>query len=121
MSKESLVDHRTYTLTFDNGSVADANRWAGELKEYILDSVTEVEVEQQRDNPYSQDLGTALSLILGAPAAVALARALGNWLTLHRQAGITIKTARGEIVGSNLTSKDALKLAELLLSQAEQK
>jgi hypothetical protein len=111
------MDQRMYTIAFDNGSVADANRWASELKEYILDATSDVEVEQQRDNPYSQDAGTILSLVLAAPSVIAVAKALGNWLTLHRQAGITIKTPHGEIIGTNLTSKDAMKLAELLLSQ----
>jgi hypothetical protein len=44
------MDEQEYTLTFENGSVADANRWASELKEYILDATDEVSVEQQRDN-----------------------------------------------------------------------
>ena len=115
-----MNDQRIYTITFENGSIADANRWASELREYILESIDDAEgtkVEQQRDNPYSMDLGATLSLVLGAPAVLATAKALGNWLALHRQAGITIKTSQGEIVGTNLTSKDALKLAELLLAQ----
>jgi hypothetical protein len=113
------MDEQQYTLTFENGSVADANRWASELKEFILDATDEVVVEQQRDNPYSQDLGAILSLALGAPAVVAVAKALGQWLALHREAGITIKTPRGEIVATNLTNKDIMKLAELMLSQKE--
>jgi|SRR5579859_6716425 len=113
------MDQHIYTVTFENGSVADANRWASELKESILDIASDIEVEQKRDNPYSQDLGATLSLVLGTPAVIAVAKALGNWLTLHRQAGITIKTSHGEVIGTNLTSKDVMKLAELLLSQKE--
>lgn len=113
------MDEQQYTLTFENGSVADANRWACELKEYILDATDEVVVEQQRDNPNSQDLGPMLSLVLGTPAVVAAVKALGQWLNLHREAGITIKTPRGEIVATNLTSEDIMKLAELMLAQKE--
>jgi len=116
-----MDDRQTYLIAFENGSVADANRWASELKERILDATSEASVEQQRDIPYSQDLGTTLSLVLGAPAILAVAKALGNWLILHRQVGITIKTSHGEIIGTNLTSKDALKLAELLLAQQDKK
>ena len=105
----------TYTISFDNSSAADANLWASELKEYILDVMPDVEVKQQHNTPYTQDLGTTLSLVLGTPAVIAVAKALGNWLARHRQAGITIRTPQGEIIGTNLTSKDALKLAELLL------
>lgn len=110
------MDQQAYIITFENGSAADANRWASEFREYILDATSDAEVEQQRDNLYSQDLGSILSIVLGAPAVVAVAKVLGNWLTLHRQVSITIKTSQGEIIGKNLTSKDALKLAELLLA-----
>lgn len=114
-----MDNQQQYTLAFENGSVADANRWASELKEYILDATSDAKVEQQRDNPHSQDLGAVLSLVLGAPAVIAVAKALGQWLALHREAGITIKTSHGEIIGTNLTNKDIMKLAELLLSQKE--
>jgi hypothetical protein len=111
------MEKRSYIITFETGSVADANRWAIELKEYILDATDEVSVEQQRDNPSSQDLGATLSLVLGAPAVLTVAKALGQWLVLHRETSITIKTPQGEIIGTKLSSKDALRLAELMLSQ----
>jgi hypothetical protein len=110
------MDQQTYLIVFENGSAADANRWASELREFILDATSAADVEQKRDTRYSQDLGTLLSIVLGAPAVIVVAKAVGNWLTLHRQTSITIKTPQGEIVGKNLTSKDALKLAELLLA-----
>lgn len=110
------MEKQTYTIAFENGSVANANRWARELKEMILDATTDVVVEQKRDNPHSMDLGTIVEIILGAQSVIAVATALGKWLTLHRQAGITVKTSQGEIVGVNLTSKDAMKLAELILA-----
>jgi hypothetical protein len=112
------MGQQIYTITFDNGSVADANRWASELKEYI-ETVSDVEVKQQQDNPYSQDLGTTVVLIFGTPAVLAVAKALGNWLMRHREVSITIKTPEGEVVGTNLTSPDAMKLAELLLPQKD--
>lgn len=133
IEKELLMNNqRQYLLTFENGSAADANRWASELREYILNAATNIkdddtgiEIQQQRDNPYSLDLGTTLSLVLGAPAVIAVAKAIGNWLVLHRQTGITIKTPQGEIVLKNLSSndplsKDALKLAERLLTEKKE-
>jgi hypothetical protein len=118
-----MDNQHQYILTFENGSAADANRWASELKEYILnatttlkDNETGVEVQQRRDNPYSLDLGTTLSLVLGTPAVIAVAKAIGNWLALHRQASITIKTPQGEIIATKLRSEDTLRLAELLLA-----
>lgn len=55
-----MDNQRQYILTFENGSVADANRWASELKEVILDTTDEVVMKQQRDNSYSLDMGTTL-------------------------------------------------------------
>lgn len=114
------MDQQKYTITFDTGSVADANRWASELKELILDATSDAEVEQQRDNPYSQDAGTLLSVALSAPAVIALAKALGTWLTLHRQEKAIIRTPQGEVILENATSQDVEKLAKLLLSSHAQ-
>jgi|GEM_PF-1998348 len=114
------MEQHTYIITFDKSSIADANRWASELKESILDAEPGVEVKQQRDNSYSQDFGATLVLVLGTPTVLAAAKAISSWLMMHRQVGITIKTPQGEIVGTNLTSKDALKLAELLLAQQKE-
>lgn len=110
------MDKSVYKIIFENRSAADANRWAKELREFILDATSDVEVEQKRDNRFSQDLGSTLVLILGTPAILAVAKALGQWLTLHREVSITIKTPEGEIIATKLSSKDALRLAELMLS-----
>jgi len=111
------VDQQTYIINFDKVSNADANRYASELRDILLDAAPDVEVNRRRNDPDTQDFGATLVLVLGAPAVVAIAKAMGDWLTLRRQTGITIKTVNGEIVGTNLTSKDALKLAELLLAK----
>ena len=71
------MKQNTYIITFDNGSVADANRWASELKEVFLDATSDIEVEQRRDNPYSQDFGATLVLILGTPAIIRDSRYCG--------------------------------------------
>jgi hypothetical protein len=111
------VDQQTYIIQFDHVTGAEANLYASELRDALLDAAPDVEVDRKRDDPITQDFGATLVLVLGAPAVVAIAKAMGDWLTLRRQTGITIKTADGEIVGTNLTSKDALKLAELLLAK----
>ena len=111
------MDQQRFTIIFDQSSAADANRWASELREALLDATEDVEVEQQREDPHSQDLGTILQLAtIGAPAILAVAKALGNWLIKHREARVRIKTPHGEIDAANLTSQDVMKLAELLLA-----
>ncbi|GHO82305.1 hypothetical protein [Dictyobacter formicarum] len=111
------MDQQTYIINFDNISGAEANIYASELRDVLLDTSSDIEVESRRDNPHTQDFGATLVLILGTPAILATAKAVGDWLTLRRKTGIIIKTADGEIVATNLTSKDALKLAELLVAK----
>jgi hypothetical protein len=107
------MDQQTYIVTFDNVSAADANRYADELRNALLDATPDISVQRKREDPRTQDFGATLILVLGTPAVIALVKAIGNWLSLRHQVGITIKTAEGEIVGTNLTSTDAMKLAEL--------
>ena len=107
----------TYVLSFSNCSPAEANRCAEELRNVLLDASDEIIVQRQRESAATQDLGGTLVLILGAPAIVALATALGNWLQLRNKVSLTIETADKKLIASNLTSKDASRLAELLLTQ----
>lgn len=111
------MDKRTYIITFNNGSVADANLWASELKEHLLDATPDVSVQQRRNNPYSLDLGTTLVVVLSAPAVTIFATALGNWLILNRsrQVSIDITTPQGHSIVKGLTAKEARELAERML------
>jgi hypothetical protein len=108
---------RTYTITFDNVSEAEAGRCATELRNFLLDAAPDIKVERKREDPYTQDFGATLLLILGTPALVAVVNRIGDWLALRYKAGITIKNGNGEIIATNITSKDVIKLAELLSTQ----
>lgn len=110
------MDQQTYILRFDDVSTADANRYADELRELLLDASPEVSVERKREHPSTQDFGTTLVLILGTPAVVAIARVIGNWLALRRGT-ISIQTENGEITkitGTNMTNEVQLKVLEIL-------
>ena len=115
--RRSNLRKQNYIVTFEGITSADANLYAEELRSRLLDASPYVEVNRKRDNPSTQDFGATLILALGTPAVAAVAKAIGDWLISRRQAGITIKTANGEIIGTNLTSKDAMKLAEMLLDK----
>jgi len=109
------VDQQSYSITFDDISPADANRFADELREILLDASPDVSVERKRDNSLTQDFGATLVLVLGTPAAVAIARAIGNWLALRR-GSISIETEKGEITkitATNLTNEAQLKVLEI--------
>src|SRR6266699_1054204 len=86
--KESLMDQQTYTITFDNVSEGDADRYAGELRNFLLDAAPDIEVERRREDPYTQDFGATLILILGTPAIVAAVNRIGDWLALRNKAEI---------------------------------
>jgi hypothetical protein len=110
------VDQQSYMITFDDVSPADANRYADELREVLLDASPDVRVERKRENPSTQDFGATLVLILGTPAAVTIARAIGNWLALRRGT-ISIETEKGEITkitATNLANEAQLKVLEIL-------
>ncbi len=111
------MNQYTYVLTFDDVSPADANRYAEELRQTLLDATPDVEVHRQRDDLHTEDFGATLVLILAAPATAAIVTALGNWLALRHKASITIKTADGETVVQNISSKNAVELAKLSLSK----
>jgi len=115
------VDEQTYIITFDDVSAADANRYAEDLRQALLDASPDVEVHRKRDNPRTQDFGTVLVLLLGSPATgaviTAIGTAIGNWLTLRHRASVTIKRADGEIVVQNVSSKNAVELAKLSLEK----
>ena len=111
------MDQQTYIISFDGSSAADANSYAEELRDVLLDAAPTIKVDRKRDDFRTQDFGATLVLILGTPAVVTAAKAIGDWLALRNKVGITIKTAQGEIIGTNFTSKDAMKLVELLRTQ----
>lgn len=111
------MSEQTYLLSFEGVSEAEANRYAEELREVLLDATNELDVQRQRENPLAQDLGATLVLIMGTPALVAAVNAIGNWLQKRRSATLTIVTAEQKIVAENLTNKDAAHLLELFLTQ----
>lgn len=111
------MSEQTYLLFFPGVSEAEANRYAEELREVLLDASAEIAVQRRRENPLGQDLGATLVLIMGAPAVVAAVNVIGNWLQKRRSASLTITTAEKKAVAENLTNKDAARLLELFLTQ----
>ena len=108
------MDEQTYLIKFEGVSAAYASRYADELKNMILEAARDVKVDRRRDDTRTQDFGATLVLILGTPAVIAVAKAVGDWLRLRQSASITIENSDGKTTAKNLTSKDAYRLAELL-------
>ena len=109
------MNQQTYIIKFEDTSDADANRHASELRDILLDANPDIEVHRRRDNPYTQDLGATLVLVLETPVAVAIIKAVENWLALRRGT-ITIEREGGEITkvtGTNLTKEAQLKILKI--------
>jgi len=117
------VDQQSYLITFDDVSPADANRYADELSNALLDATADIIVQRRRDNPHAQDFGATLVLLLGTPTAVSLAKTIttviGNWLQLRQGQGVsvTVKTADRQISIKNMTGEQATKLVQLFLTK----
>jgi len=111
------MDPYMYLLTFDNSSPADASRYADELRDVLLDTTPDITVQRRRNDSHTQDFGTTLVLVLGTPAIVAVATAIGNWLKLRQSASLTVKTADEHILVQNITSKDAAQLTRIFLTK----
>ncbi len=111
------MDEQTYIITFDTASAAEANHYAEELRQALLDASPDIEVHRRRDEPRAQDFGSTLVLLVGTPAAAAMVTAIGNWLARRNGASITIKRADEQIVVQNITSKEAGELAQLLVKK----
>lgn len=111
------MNRQAYVIKFTGVSIADANRYARELRDTLLDAAPDIQVERRRDEPRSQDFGATLVLILGTSSVTVIAKAIGDWLKLRNSASLTMETPEGHMLIQNITSKDAAKLAELLVSK----
>jgi len=107
------MEKQTYIITFKDVSGEIASLYAGELRNALLDAASEIEVDQRRADARTQDFGSTLVLILGTPAVLAVAKAMGDWLQKRQSAIIDLDEKNGRVHAENLTSKDALRLAEL--------
>src|SRR3954468_24693159 len=111
------MEKQEYVIEFPSSDTAEATIFAQELREFVLDVQPEVSADTRRADPLSQDFGSTLIIVLAGPAVVAVAKAVGDWLRLRRQAKITIRTAAGEVIAENITSDEALELQRMWLQQ----
>jgi hypothetical protein len=110
------TEHRL-TLSFEGVDVAEANRLAAELAEWLRDAEAPIDVQETRADPNAQDFGATLVLILSAPAVVALAKGVSAWLAMRPNAKVTIKGKDGTLIATGLTSADARAVIEQRLGK----
>jgi Lhr-like helicase len=111
------MSQATFIFEFESELPEQAAAYLDELRETILDQSENIKVEKYRDKSSKQDFFTGLAVVLGTPAVIALAKAIGDWLKLRQSAAITIKTTDGQIMVKNLTSDQAAGLADKFLEK----
>jgi len=106
------MDESRVQIEFENVTLGEADQLAGELEQLLREVSPGVDINRRRPDPSAMSVGSVLVLVLGTPAAVVLARAIGDWL---RRTGTRIRiTKDGEVLGENLASGDMPKLVAAL-------
>lgn len=97
-----------YDIIFEEVSVAEANKLAIELRDYLYNT-TDIDTKIEKEYCNTQDMGTVLSVVLSSASIVALAKGLSAWLVKKQSRKLTIKK-NGDIIGENLGSDDIEKI-----------
>jgi hypothetical protein len=107
------LDHAPLILSFPGVSPDEANQYAADLAGALRDTHPDVQAQQRRDRDDTLDFGATLVLILGSASASLVARGVQAWLA--RNSGVKLQiSADGNVVASNLDSRDASRIVEAL-------
>jgi hypothetical protein len=102
----------TLVLRFEGVSVAEAGMKVAALRDQLLEECPDVQAEIRKTDPRSQDFGTTLVLLLGAPAVVTIAAGLAKYLSRDRQGTLIIERDGTVLFRGN--SSDAPAIAKAL-------
>jgi hypothetical protein len=108
---EAKVMPAQVVLSFPETSLDQGNRLASSLADDLRDLDPTLIVERQKHNPQTQDFGATLAIIVGSAAASAIGKGIATWLARNSGARLTIRTKDGEVLGQNLDSRDAARIA----------
>lgn len=106
----------TLIIRFENATAADANLYARALYDELFDLDPSLSVARQRESPDTMDFGSTLVLVLGAPAVVAVARGLSNFLSRSNSGTLTIETKDRKFVARNVESANVAEILRAALS-----
>jgi hypothetical protein len=106
------MQQEPFIITFREASVAEANRYATDMAASLRDIDQNLSAEQRRDRSETQDFGATVAIVLGTASATAVAKGVATWLARNSGAKIDI-TVDGNVIASNLDSRDAAKIAEV--------
>jgi len=110
----SVTPRLQIRICFNEVDVATAGNLAASLGEWVGGVDPTVSTQRQRTDPSTMDFGASLVVLFGAPAVVAVAKGIEGWLKAHHGAKITIISGNRKAVVENITSDNAVKIAEIL-------
>jgi hypothetical protein len=91
-------------IRFPNESVRQQSLLAADLEASIVREVDSTRIIKERED--TQDPGTILTIVLGAPAVVGAVTAIGAWLVRKNQSSATIEDDQGRVIFKNMRSED---------------
>jgi hypothetical protein len=108
-------------VRLSNVSLADQNRGVSELRKSIEDRLVErsaleqVTFEVSKARTDTQDLGATLVIVLGTPAAIAVAKGIHDFIS-KRGSRVVIETPEGSVIanGDGAENIDVAKTVEAL-------
>jgi hypothetical protein len=113
-NREEYVAHQL-RVHFQELTAAEASIAANQLAADLDALRPDVDISLVRVNEATQDLGTAVVLVLGAPAVVVVARGIANFLT-KRGTTARIETPNGCVVltGDAVSSQQLVDIVKAL-------
>lgn len=102
------MSEQNYLISICGADARESSAFADQLRAALEGAAPDVTVERKPDRPGTQDMGSVLAVIFGTPAVVAIAQGIAAFLRRRQSASLTIKTAQGEVVLTNVTHETAL-------------
>lgn len=102
-----------FIVELENVTEAQGNKLAQNLAQQLKSASPNVEAQPRRTSPNAQDFGASLIIVLGTPAVVAVATAIGTWIA-RTGTSVTIKDESGQVLVKNVKSGDVPKVVEAL-------
>jgi hypothetical protein len=103
----------TFSINLSGLSDREKEKAAADLVRALRESDPTATVERRPDNDRSQDFGATLVLVLGSSTGIAIAHGIANWMGRWRKAGLTVDDGTRKVKLENISSSDAVRVAEL--------
>jgi hypothetical protein len=108
-----------YIIRFDGMERPNAGQAAESLRRSLQEVDPAIQAKRIRTDSEALDFGSALAVVLAAPAVVTLAKGISNWLARSRTSKLTVIGPDGAIIAENIGAKDAITLVEKLEAHAK--